>query len=72
MTEETTSTGPASTEKPSTGKTALVDDIRTHFSGDAPLTEKITGFAKARPLTTALFATLAAGILFGGGKARRR
>ncbi|HTI30718.1 MAG TPA: hypothetical protein VL405_01200 [Sphingomonas sp.] len=33
-------------------KTALTDDIRTHFSGDAPITEKATSFAKARPWAT--------------------
>ena len=35
------------------GKTALTDDIRTHFSGDAPLTQKATNFAKARPWASA-------------------
>ncbi len=36
-----------------TGKTALTDAFRTHFSGDAPLTEKAKGFAKERPWTSA-------------------
>ena len=35
------------------GKTALTDDIRTHFTGDAPMTEKAKSFAKARPWASA-------------------
>lgn len=34
-------------------KTALSDDLRAHFSGDAPITEKATGFVKARPWASA-------------------
>lgn len=34
-------------------KTGLTDDLRTHFSGDAPLTEKAKSFAKARPWASA-------------------
>ena len=34
------------------GKTALADAFRTHFAGDAPLTEKAKSFAKARPWTS--------------------
>lgn len=34
------------------GKTALTDDIRAHFSGNAPITEKAKSFAKARPWAT--------------------
>lgn len=44
----------------SNGKTKLTDDFRTHFAGDAPLTEKATGFAKARPWTSAAFVGIAA------------
>ena len=33
----------------SNGKTSLTDSIKSAFQGDAPLTEKIKGFAKARP-----------------------
>ena len=44
----------------STGKTGLSDAIREHFSGDAPLTQKATNFAKARPWTAAAFAGVAA------------
>ena len=44
----------------SNGKTALTDAFREHFSGDAPLTEKAKGFAKARPWTSAAFVGIAA------------
>ena len=37
----------------SNGKTALTDDIRSHFSGDAPIADKVKGFAKARPWASA-------------------
>lgn len=50
-----TQTAPASN-----GKTALTDAIRTHFSGNAPLTEKAKGFAKVRPWTIAAFVGVAA------------
>ncbi len=33
----------------SNAKTSLTDSIKTAFAGDAPLTEKLKGFAKARP-----------------------
>lgn len=48
------------TTQQSGGKTALTDAFRTHFSGDAPLTEKARGFAKARPWTSAAFLGVAA------------
>jgi hypothetical protein len=41
-------------------KTGLTDAFRTHFGGDAPLTEKAKGFAKARPWTSAAFVGVAA------------
>jgi hypothetical protein len=44
----------------SNDKTALTDDFRAHFSGDAPLTEKAKSFAKARPWTSAAFIGVAA------------
>lgn len=44
----------------SNSKTKLTDAFRTHFAGDAPLTEKAKGFAKARPWTSAAFAGIAA------------
>lgn len=34
-------------------KTGLTDAFRTHFAGDAPLTEKAKSFAKARPWASA-------------------
>ncbi|ATY30890.1 hypothetical protein [Sphingomonas psychrotolerans] len=43
-----------------TRKTALTDDFRTHFSGNAPLGEKARNFAKARPWTSAAFVGIAA------------
>lgn len=55
MTEPT----PTATET-SNDKTALTDDFRAHFSGDAPLTEKAKSFAKARPWTSAAFIGVAA------------
>jgi hypothetical protein len=50
----------ATDPQPSSGKTALTDAFRTHFSGDAPLTEKAKGFAKARPWTSAAFVGIGA------------
>jgi hypothetical protein len=44
----------------SNGKTGLSDAFRTHFAGDAPITEKATNFAKARPWTSAAFLGVAA------------
>ena len=44
----------------SNGKTGLTDAFRTHFSGDAPLTDKAKNFAKARPWTSAAFIGIAA------------
>ena len=44
----------------SNGKTALTDDFRAHFAGDAPVTEKAKSFAKARPWTSAAFVGIAA------------
>lgn len=55
----------------STGKTALTDAIRTHFSGNAPLTEKATGFAKARPWTAAAFVAGAAAVVLGTLRGQR-
>ncbi|MCZ4341969.1 hypothetical protein O4H52_10155 [Sphingomonadaceae bacterium G21617-S1] len=44
----------------SNAKTALTDDLKAHFSGDAPLAEKAKSFAKARPWTSAAFLGVAA------------
>ncbi|WP_294255472.1 hypothetical protein [uncultured Sphingomonas sp.] len=50
----------------SNSKTALTDDIRAHFSGDAPITEKAKSFAKARPWTSAAFLGIAALAVLNG------
>ena len=45
-------------------KTALTDAFRTHFSGDAPITDKARNFAKAKPWTSAaLFGVAAIAVL---------
>ena len=53
-------------------KTALSDAFRTHFSGDAPLTEKAKGFAKARPWTSAAFLGVAAVAVLNSLRGTRR
>ncbi len=50
----------ADTATTSNKKTALSDSLKTHFAGDAPLTEKARGFAKERPWTSAAFVGVAA------------
>lgn len=50
----------ADTATTSNKKTALADSLKTHFTGDAPLTEKARGFAKERPWTSAAFVGVAA------------
>ncbi|WP_404339425.1 hypothetical protein AB2M62_08655 [Sphingomonas sp. MMS12-HWE2-04] len=55
----------------SNGKTALTDDIRAHFSGDAPITEKAKSFAKARPWTSAAFLGIAGLALLNTLRGRR-
>ena len=59
MTDATTTTT-TPTPETSNGKTALSDAFRTHFSGDAPLTDKAKSFAQARPWTSAAFVGVAA------------
>jgi hypothetical protein len=54
---DTAATPEAST---SNGKTGLSDAFRAHFAGDAPITEKATNFARARPWTSAAFLGVAA------------
>jgi hypothetical protein len=56
----------------SSAKTALADDFRTHFSGDAPLTEKAKSFAKARPWTSAAFLGIAAMAVLNAVRGARR
>lgn len=60
MTDVTTTTPTTDAPTTSNKKTALTDSFREHFSGDAPLTEKAKGFAKARPWTSAAFLGVAA------------
>jgi hypothetical protein len=55
----------------STAKTGLTDDFREHFSGDAPVTQKATNFAKARPWTSAAFLGVAALALANTLRGRR-
>ncbi|MBN2972850.1 hypothetical protein JW805_12565 [Roseomonas aeriglobus] len=50
----------ATTATKSNGKTGLSDAFREHFSGDAPIAQKATNFAKARPWTSAALAGVAA------------
>lgn len=52
-------------------KTALTDDIRTHFAGDAPIADKAKGFAKARPWATAGLLGVAAMAVLGTLRGRR-
>jgi N-acetylglucosamine kinase-like BadF-type ATPase len=59
------------TAEPQTNsKTALTDAFRTHFSGDAPITEKAANFAKARPWTSAAFAGLAGMVVLNALRGR--
>ena len=54
-------TGTTTTNAPTHNrKTALTDDIRTHFAGDGPITDKARNFAKARPWASAAFLGAAA------------
>ena len=57
--------------QPHNAKTALTDDIRTHFGGDAPIADKARGFAKARPWTAAAFAAGAAAVVLSTLRGRR-
>lgn len=50
----------ATTVTKTSGKTGLSDAFREHFAGDAPITQKATNFAKARPWTSAAFVGVAA------------
>ena len=52
------------------GKTGLTDDIRAHFSGDAPLTQKATNFARARPWASAALLGAAAVAVMGSLRGR--
>ena len=55
----------------SNGKTGLSDALRTHFSGDAPLTQKASGFVKERPWASLAFAGIAAAAILNTVRGRR-
>lgn len=59
MTDTAAQTG-THTAQTANGKTGLSDALRTHFAGDAPITQKASNFAKARPWTSAAFLGAAA------------
>ncbi|HEX8554854.1 MAG TPA: hypothetical protein VF695_09120 [Sphingomonas sp.] len=61
----------ATTAPKTSGKTGLSDALRRHFSGDAPITQKATNFAKARPWTSAAFAGVAAMAVMNSLRGRR-
>ena len=69
---ETTETTPEATTEPSTGKTGLADSLREHFSGDAPITEKVRSFAKARPWASGMLVGVAGLLLAGTFRGNRR
>ncbi|MDV3457853.1 hypothetical protein RZN05_12730 [Sphingomonas sp. HF-S4] len=52
-------------------KTGLTDAFRTHFAGDAPLTEKAKSFAKARPWASATLVGIAGLALLNMVRGRR-
>jgi hypothetical protein len=58
------------TDQASNGKTGLSDAFRTHFSGDAPITEKAKNFAKARPWASAALLGVAGLALLNGLRGR--
>lgn len=53
-------------------KTALADAFREHFSGDAPITDKLKSFAKAKPWASAALAGIAGLAILGSLKGRGR
>jgi hypothetical protein len=70
MADNTDTTG-ATEASPTNGKTGLADAFRTHFSGDAPLAEKATGFVKARPWASAALLGVAAVAVLNTLRGRR-
>jgi len=54
------------------GKTGLADSLREHFSGDAPITDKIQSFAKARPWASGMLVGVAGLLLAGTLRGGRR
>jgi hypothetical protein len=65
-------TATATETNPSNGKTGLADALREHFSGDAPLTDKVRGFAKARPWASGMLVGVAGLLLAGTLRGTRR
>ncbi|MES2291497.1 MAG: hypothetical protein V4530_17360 [Pseudomonadota bacterium] len=63
----------ASTEPPkSNSKTSLSDAFREHFSGDAPLGDKVKSFAKAKPWASAALAGIAGIAILNTFRGNRR
>ena len=59
------------TETPNS-KSGLADAFREHFAGDAPLTDKIQNFAKAKPWASATLIGVAGLLLAGTFRGTRR
>lgn len=72
VTPEANPTQQANPAPQSNGKTELTDAFRTHFSGDAPLTEKAKNFAKAKPWASAALVGVAALAVLNGLRGARR
>lgn len=54
------------------GKTGLADALREHFSGDAPIIEKLQNFAKAKPWASGMLVGVAGLLLAGTLRGKRR
>lgn len=54
-----TDTATAAAPEISNDKASLTDSIKTAFSGDAPLTEKLKSFYKARPAAALVLGAVA-------------
>jgi hypothetical protein len=67
MADTTTATANPSS---SNGKTGLTDSIKTAFGGDAPLTEKVKGFYKAKPAAAIALAAVAGIAIFNTVRGR--
>ncbi|MEG3087330.1 hypothetical protein [Sphingomonas sp. PB4P5] len=60
MTDATTTPTNTVSADTSNKKTGLSDAFRTHFAGDAPITDKAKNFAKAKPWASAALLGVAA------------
>lgn len=69
---DTNASNAAGTGKAEAGKTALADAFREHFSGDAPIGDKVKAFAKAKPWASAALAGIAGLAILGSLKGRAR